>query len=178
MANESVFAGPTLHRPISLRYRSPVTQWFGQDARWGTSRCDYSWIIYTAANGKQFPSAGHNGLDFGCPKFTPILAAHAGRVLFVGDQGKAGFGRFVRLTYQFSPGYSYETIYAHLEMIRVSVGDIVVAGQEIALSGDTGNSTGPHLHFGLRWTDVRSYVYDMAFGGYVNPAPFRWIAGL
>lgn len=124
-----------------------VSQWFGEHA------IDYS----------IFNLAGHNGVDYAVPVGTPILAAHAGRVSQVGDD-PTGWGIFIRLV-----GAGYSTLYAHLSEAQVRVGDAVMLGQQIALSGNTGNTTGPHLHWGLRVVGGSAPAY----GDYIDPVPYR-----
>jgi murein DD-endopeptidase MepM/ murein hydrolase activator NlpD len=91
---------------------------------------------------------GHNGLDFGVVVGTPVDATMDGKVVYAGwnDQG---YGNLVIVE-----NGSYQTYYAHLSSIPVSVGDAVTAGATIGLSGNTGNSTGPHLHYEIRENNV------------------------
>jgi murein DD-endopeptidase MepM/ murein hydrolase activator NlpD len=86
----------------------------------------------------------HTGIDFGVPEGTPVHAAAAGVVSFAGRQG--GYGILVVIEH--AGGFS--TYYAHLSKALVEVGQFVEQGQIIALSGNTGLSTGPHLHFEIR----------------------------
>ena len=86
----------------------------------------------------------HEGIDYAVPVGTSILASTGGIVSFAGEKG--GYGNLVVI--QDSNGI--ETRYAHLSSINVAKGDSVIAGQEIAKSGNTGLSTGPHLHFEVR----------------------------
>lgn len=88
--------------------------------------------------------AHHNGLDFGVPVGTPVRSTMDGRVVYAGwnDQG---YGNLVIVE-----NGPYRTFYAHLSSIPVSVGQQVAAGTVIGLSGNTGNSTGPHLHYEIR----------------------------
>ncbi|HIE53973.1 MAG TPA: M23 family metallopeptidase [Chromatiaceae bacterium] len=81
----------------------------------------------------------HTGIDFAVPEGTPVHAA-AGTVSFAGERG---YGLLVE-----HRGFS--TYYAHLSRILVEAGQFVEQGQVIALSGNTGLSTGPHLHFEIR----------------------------
>jgi murein DD-endopeptidase MepM/ murein hydrolase activator NlpD len=87
---------------------------------------------------------GHNGLDFGIVVGTPIETTMDGKVVYAGwnDQG---YGNLVIVE-----NGPYRTYYAHLSSIPVAVGDTVTAGTTIGLSGNTGNSTGPHLHYEIR----------------------------
>jgi murein DD-endopeptidase MepM/ murein hydrolase activator NlpD len=90
----------------------------------------------------------HEGLDFGCPIGTPVKAAKAGLVIKAGVS--SGYGNLVLVDH--SDGVV--TAYAHNSSFRVGVGDEVSAGQVIALSGNTGRSTGPHVHFEVRINGV------------------------
>jgi murein DD-endopeptidase MepM/ murein hydrolase activator NlpD len=90
------------------------------------------------------PDGSHNGLDWGCAIGTPIYATADGQVT-VAQEDKSGYGLHVRIQHD-----GFLSIYAHLSQLRVQPGDRVTAGQTIGLSGNTGNSTGPHLHFEIR----------------------------
>ena len=85
----------------------------------------------------------HSGLDIAAGSGSIVLAAQSGRVLKTVNSG--GYGRVVFLEHK----EGYITKYAHLSSILVKKQDIVEKGQIIALSGNTGRSTGPHLHFEL-----------------------------
>lgn len=86
-------------------------------------------------------SSNHKGVDWGVPVGSSIYAASGGTVTRAGWYGGYGYVVFIR-----HPGGT-ETRYAHLSRVLVSVGQSVKQGQRIALSGNTGVSTGPHLHF-------------------------------
>lgn len=90
----------------------------------------------------------HNGVDIGLSRGTPIVAADGGTVIFSGYDG--GYGYTVRISH----GGGMVTVYAHNSKLLVSRGDKVYKGQQIALSGNSGSSTGPHLHFEVRINDV------------------------
>jgi murein DD-endopeptidase MepM/ murein hydrolase activator NlpD len=98
----------------------------------------------------------HHGIDYATPTGTPIKAAYSGKVIFVGRKG--GYGKTVIIKH----AAGYKTLYAHLSRFHVSVGQRVKTGQHIADSGNTGRSTGPHLHFGLslnnRWINPASKI--------------------
>ena len=83
----------------------------------------------------------HDGLDWGCANGTPIYAADGGTVVYTGWY--YGYGLYVKIDH----GSGVQTAYAHCDDIYVSTGEQVYQGQHIAASGNTGNSTGPHLHF-------------------------------
>jgi murein DD-endopeptidase MepM/ murein hydrolase activator NlpD len=100
-------------------------------------------------------AAMHAGLDFRGPVGSPIHAAAQGRVTFVGT--KQGYGKVVEVSH----GNGMMTRYAHMSAWKAKVGDTVDAGDVIGLIGNTGRSTGPHLHFEV-------HVHGRA----VNPRPF------
>jgi hypothetical protein len=95
-------------------------------------------------------SAEHPGLDFACPLGTPVLLDADGVVLrsgfHVNHGGKPGYGRYLRVAH--SDGS--QSLYAHLSRVVAQLGQRCLAGQVVALSGSTGNSTGPHLHYEYR----------------------------
>ena len=85
----------------------------------------------------------HNGVDIAVPAGTRVKAIAAGRVVESGQHG--GYGNLVTIEH----GDGSISLYGHNSQLKVKVGDQVEAGQIIALSGSTGRSTGPHLHFEL-----------------------------
>lgn len=97
----------------------------------------------------------HEGLDIGASIGTPILAPADGTVTFSGK--KPGFGYFVQIDH----GYGIESVYAHNSSNAVKKGQIVDRGQLIAKIGNTGYSTGPHLHYEIRvnGTPVDPFYY-------------------
>ncbi len=86
----------------------------------------------------------HKGIDVACTIGTEIRASRSGRVVFCGWE--EGYGNLVIIEHEFG----YRSYYGHLGKFRVRVGDVVTTSQAIALSGNTGRSTGPHLHFEIR----------------------------
>lgn len=101
---------------------------------------------------QQFGLKGHNGIDYRTTfDNSPdgkraVVAPYWGTVVEVGDQGSAGYGRFVRVNCQDGAQY----ILGHLDHASVKVGDVVAAGQALGVSDNTGFSTAAHLHFGYR----------------------------
>ena len=90
----------------------------------------------------------HSGIDLAAPLGTPVYAATAGTVTVRRERG--GYGLYILLTRD----SKLSTLYGHLDWPLVQPGDVVAAGQAIALLGSTGNSTGPHLHFEVRIAGV------------------------
>lgn len=85
--------------------------------------------------------AVHKGLDFAGPAGSAVSSVAAGLVTFAGE--RSGFGQMVEINH----GNGLATRYCHNERLLVKQGDMVSKGQEVALMGSTGHSTGPHLHF-------------------------------
>jgi murein DD-endopeptidase MepM/ murein hydrolase activator NlpD len=96
-----------------------------------------------------YNGSGHNGVDFRATPGTKVLSAAAGTVTGTGDtdlvRGCYSYGKWILVKH----GNGLSTLYAHLNLIKVTAGQQVTAGQIIGYSGNTGYSTGPHLHFGV-----------------------------
>ena len=134
-------------------------------------------LIYPVVNGiitqgfgenpelyKRFGLPGHNGIDFGVPIGTPVRAAADGKVIAVGDDPQ-GYGLYVKIQHN-----NFQTLYAHLSINQaVRIGQMVKAGDVIGMSGSTGYSTGPHLHFELRTPIAPIPGYK---SGARDPAPY------
>ncbi|MFI8517876.1 M23 family metallopeptidase [Streptomyces sp. NPDC085481] len=111
----------------------------------------------------------HSGQDFAVPVGTPVKAAGAGTIVKAGPNGGGdgpAYGNAIVVKHA-NGTYSQ---YAHLSKIKVAIGQKVSAGQQIALSGNTGNSSGPHLHFEIRTTPN--------YGSAVNPVAFLQTHGV
>jgi murein DD-endopeptidase MepM/ murein hydrolase activator NlpD len=87
----------------------------------------------------------HHAVDVANSEGTPIYAADSGYVVVAGRK-QGGYGKVVIVNH----GNGFQTLYAHLSAISVSVGDSVNKGQQVGLMGNTGHSTGSHLHFEIR----------------------------
>jgi len=110
---------------------------------------DFRWPVtapLTSRMGARWGSQ-HEGVDLGVSQGTPVHAAAGGVVSFAGEQG--GYGNLVIVQH----GDGYSTRYGHLSRIDAKQGDKVKQGDVVALSGSTGRSTGPHLHFEVRLND-------------------------
>ncbi|CAM5554421.1 M23 family metallopeptidase [Streptomyces aurantiogriseus] len=97
-------------------------------------------------SGSMWSSGYHTGVDFSVPTGTSLKAVGAGTVVSAGWGGAYGNQVVIKL----ADGYYAQ--YAHLSQLSVSAGQTVSAGQQVGLSGATGNVTGPHLHFEIRAT--------------------------
>lgn len=83
----------------------------------------------------------HRGIDIAVPVGTPVRATRKGQVVFAGERRGYGFTVIVEHT------NGDRTLYGHNSMVRVSPGELVESGTIVAFSGNTGRSTGPHVHF-------------------------------
>jgi len=114
----------------------------------------------TVDSGRLYASGTHNGIDMGTPVGTKIMSAAGGTVIGIGNTdafpGCYSYGKWVLVEHP--SGLS--TLYAHMSSISVSSGQAVTRGQTLGLSGNTGYSTGPHLHmtlFASRGVQVSQY---------------------
>ncbi|NET71762.1 MAG: M23 family metallopeptidase [Sphaerospermopsis sp. SIO1G2] len=118
-----------------LSFAAPVTSLFG-------------WRIHPITGNRRF----HAGTDMGAPTGTPILAAAKGQVEIADWLG--GYG----LTVTINHSSAQQTLYAHMSEILVRPGQLVEPGMVIGRVGNTGNSTGPHLHFEVRHLTSNGWV--------------------
>lgn len=88
--------------------------------------------------------SGHKGVDVAVPEGTPVASTQTGKVVYAGWNDE-GYGNLVIVQ-----AAGQGTYYAHLSQVEVSAGQEISAGQIVGLSGNTGNSTGPHVHYELR----------------------------
>ncbi len=117
-----------------------VTQYFGNTP-------------FASQNPQVYNGGGHNGVDFSAKVGTPILSAQSGTVVGTGNTDSScsgvSYGKWVLVKH----ANGLTTLYAHLSVIQVSTGQQVAAGEKLGLSGNTGYSTGPHLHFTVYASD-------------------------
>ncbi|MEV8407423.1 M23 family metallopeptidase [Streptomyces niveus] len=114
----------------------------------------------------------HSGQDFAVNVGTNVKAVHTGTVVKAGPNGAGdgpAYGNAIVIKHGTGSSAKYSQ-YAHLSKVKVNVGQKVDKGQSIALSGNTGNSSGPHLHFEIRTTPN--------YGSAMNPVNFLRAAGV
>lgn len=153
-AQLSLLSGKVLKLYRFLAPGANSSEWFdaaGRSAKKFLMRTPINGAKLTSGFGKRFhPILGyskmHTGVDFGAPIGTPVYTAGDGVVARASVMG--GYGNVVDIEH----GGGWMTRYAHLSKFKqgLKVGDKVKQGQIIALSGNTGRSTGPHLHFEIR----------------------------
>lgn len=126
-----------------------VTSPYAKERRSGSKHYDKQTQTW-----KRGPSSkgtyNHGGSDFACPTGTPVFAATPGQVKYAGweskEDTKKGFGRYLRIHTK----DGHKVYYAHLSKITVGLNSYVYPGEQIGDTGNTGHSTGPHLHFEVR----------------------------
>ena len=161
MAKATYVNGEETERTIlsSVTLKEPVTEYRlrGTKARptWmptGSFRWPTSGRISSYFGGRKSPggigSTNHKGIDIAVPRGTPIYAADGGTVTYSGWM--SGYGYLVQIDH----GNGYVTRYGHNSSLTVSVGQHVYKGQQVARAGSTGNSTGNHCHFEVRYNGV------------------------
>lgn len=119
-----------------------ITQYFGN-------------TNFATKNPQIYKTGTHPGIDFRASIGTPVRAALSGTVVGAGDMDLAGggrcraYGKWIMIKHD----NGLSTLYGHLSLIDVSMGEKIATGQVIGYSGNTGASTGPHLHFGVYATE-------------------------
>ena len=134
----------------------------------------FGWRIHPILKYKRH----HNGVDYASATGTPVQAVNKGKVVFAGpsmikrpDGEPAGGGYIVRIKFK-KRGKWFTASYMHLQKgtIKVKVGDRVAMGDVLAKSGNTGESTGPHLHFEIQRGE--KYVWTADGSRYLEPVSF------
>jgi murein DD-endopeptidase MepM/ murein hydrolase activator NlpD len=121
---------------------------FLASGRLASAESRFRWPLGTAAIGSPFGTRDgrlHEGIDLPAPIGTPVYAAGDGQVIYAGD-GIRGYGHLIVLQHE----GDLLTVYAHNAELLVKEGEKVTTGQRIALVGQSGRATGPHLHFEVR----------------------------
>jgi murein DD-endopeptidase MepM/ murein hydrolase activator NlpD len=125
------------------------------------SRWPVRGVVNSEFGGRQSPwtrsGEFHSGIDIAADRGTPVLAPAAGTVSFAGTHAEYG------LTVMVDHGQDLRTIYGHLSHIKVAQGQAIARGGELGLTGNTGRSSGPHLHYEI-----------LVSGRPVNPRAYFW----
>jgi len=125
-------------KPYEPKYVSVALASAPQSAQGGTGT--FQWPTNGSITQEYW--RGHRALDIGAWTGAPVYAADSGYVT-VAQWDDSGYGRMIVIDH----GNGFKTLYAHLSVLYVSVGDEIIQGQQIGEMGSSGNSTGPHLHF-------------------------------
>ncbi|MFB0628815.1 M23 family metallopeptidase [Streptomyces sp. AB3(2024)] len=166
-AAEAPAALPAVAEQISVQAQAQA-QAAAAKGLWDKPVKSYT-LSATFGKGGTMWSHKHSGQDFAVPVGTPVKAAAAGTVVKAGPNGGGdgpAYGNAIVIKHA-NNTYSQ---YAHLSKIQVKIGQKVSVKQQIALSGNTGNSSGPHLHFEIRTTPN--------YGSAVNPVAFLRTVGV
>jgi murein DD-endopeptidase MepM/ murein hydrolase activator NlpD len=131
-------------KDYNARLAATPVIWPVADKGEGYISSNFGWRTNPFTKKQQF----HDGLDIAVWYNTPVLSTAYGKVSFTGWLN--GYGWTVKIEH----GYGYKTIYGHLNKIKVKKGEMVTRGQVIALSGNSGRSTGPHLHYEVRINNI------------------------
>jgi biotin carboxyl carrier protein len=115
------------------------------------------------------PGNYHNGVDIAVPTGTPIVAPADGVVVLAANRPFTLEGYLLIIDH----GMGLVSTFLHNSRLDVQVGDVVKQGQQIALVGTTGRSTGPHMHWGMRWKDRRIDPQRVAGPMVIKQAPVK-----
>lgn len=127
----------------------------------------------TAFAQRAYKTKFHNGIDFRAPLGTPVMAAEDGVIMEAGNNGRIQYGKYILIKHD----NNLATLYAHLSRQIVSKGTKVKRGDIIGYSGNTGYSTGPHVHFTVYWEpSINFQSFNGAglvpIGVTINPADY------
>jgi murein DD-endopeptidase MepM/ murein hydrolase activator NlpD len=103
----------------------------------------YGWRVHPTLHKREF----HPGSDMRAPMGTPVVATADGVVEYAGYHKRSGYGKLIII----DNNYGFKTYFGHLSKIKVKAGTFVKKGTVIALTGNTGLSNGPHLHYEVRF---------------------------
>jgi len=152
VSSEDLIKGEIPHLNLPYEGEFAISQKFGSEIR----------DPLVAKKYKDFSLAGHDGIDFDLPEGSTVLAADDGEVVRATENGDYG----TTVVIQHSWGKSY---YGHLSAITAQVGNKILRGHPIGMSGSTGLSSGPHLHFGIK---PNKNDFNNGYYGKINPAPY------
>lgn len=138
-------------KAVAFAHQMPSPQWSGNFIAPVSTGVSEAYGTRRTFNGKL--ASVHRGEDFHAPMGTPVHASNAGEVVLARELFYEGNCVVI------DHGLGFMTMYMHLSQFNVKEGDKVEKDQVIALSGDTGRATGPHLHMAVRWS-----------GEYLDPA--------
>jgi len=182
-APEQLSVAPFLHEPFAGQF--PVTSVFDHDLPLSWNDNNGSVLAWWGDTIQALD--GHMGYDWVMPEGTPLLAAASGFITRAGlspeaycpPLGKSVANTSVVILHETAEGERFVVAYSHVSAVNVAVGDIVEPGQVVAFSGNTGCSSGPHLHFQVeyqgRWEAPTAVGgLPVSAEGGVAVDPFGW----
>lgn len=107
---------------------------------------NFGYRIHPVTHERKF----HRGIDLRAHLKTPVYATADGVVRYVQSRDSGDFGRVIIISHNFG----FETVYAHLKQTKVKLGDVIKKNQVIGMTGNSGRSTGPHLHYEVRYASM------------------------
>lgn len=168
---------PSLNVPLSRDPMGWDHYWFARPVAADSANYGSSYYEYGTDGPKDSPLRIHTGIDIANPVGTTVRAAGDGLVIFATDaldleqitfQNSPAYGKVVVIEHYYGfQGKPVYTLYAHLEGVLVKKGDSIVQGQAVALMGNTGHASGPHVHFEVR-------LFENLYANTYNPV--LWIA--
>ncbi len=135
--------------PLDKSYYNKFSDWAACP---GWDSCDFCGCVHSdlGDGSHNNTNGGHNGVDIAAPVGTPVYAAASGKVAYIGGSDSNARGLYLLIEHPIDGTYSYYSCYQHLNKNDLlSVGSNVLAGDKIAISGNTGYGSGAHLHFGI-----------------------------
>jgi murein DD-endopeptidase MepM/ murein hydrolase activator NlpD len=145
----SIFSGCVRHRPPLSNSLMTIPEGMPEKEKPSIWPVEHSKMQITSLFGEvRRGGRRHNGLDIAVPCGTPVVATASGKAVFTGTQ--SGYGNMIILDHR----NGYETLYGHLEKIRICPKALIRRGDVIGDSGASGNATGPHLHYEVRQNGV------------------------
>ncbi len=103
----------------------------------------FGWRTHPISKKRNF----HKGIDLRAKLKTQIYSTADGVVRYVQDKNKGPYGKMIIISHN----YGFETVFAHLRSTNLKIGDVITKGQSIGHTGNSGRSTGPHLHYEIRY---------------------------
>lgn len=138
----------------------PVTGWSVEQY---TATADFAYPVNGTVS-QEFKSGDHEALDIAADTGTYIHAAQDGTVAVADTYDNSACGKYVKLDH----GGGWTTLYCHMNSVYVSTGESISQDQHIGTVGDTGHSTGPHVHYAIRYNGGGQYVPGFLYQNIVD----------
>ena len=130
----------------------PVTGWSAEGSSWLDGPADFATPCYGVIS--QPHKSDHPALDIANDTGTTLAASRGGEVSVADSYDNSACGKYVRINH----GGGWSTVYCHMSRVDVSVGEQLYRGEKIGEMGDTGHSTGPHVHFKIEYNGSPQWI--------------------